>query len=245
MSHKYDHYNNVPENIPSIRLKNIECSYVSGKIVNHVLKDITLDLYPGKLTLIMGPSGSGKSTLLSVISGLLEPDSGTVEINGTDLWQLSPREIERFRLDHFGFIFQGFNLFASLNAMDQIMLVLKYLNKSEAEAKVIARDMLHEVGLSKVMHLKPLQLSGGEKQRVAIARALAKKPAFLFADEPTSALDKENGQIVISLLHKAAKIHGATIFAVSHDPRLLPHADRVIRIEDGIITRDENGGFKE
>ena len=222
--------------VPSIRINNVKRTYVSGKIVNNVLKGNTFDLYPGKLTLIMGPSGSGKSTLLSVISGLLEPDSGTVHINDTDIWQLAPREIEKFRLDHFGFIFQGFNLFASLTALEQILIVLKYVGKNEKEAENIAEQVLNEVGLGKVMHLKPLQLSGGEKQRVAIARALAKKPEFLFADEPTSALDKENGQIVISLLHKAARIHGTTIFAVSHDPRLLPHADRVIRIEDGIIT---------
>ncbi|MEI8245986.1 MAG: ABC transporter ATP-binding protein [Lentisphaerota bacterium] len=231
--------------VPSIRIKDIQRSYISGKIVNNVLKGNTFDLYPGKLTLIMGPSGSGKSTLLSVISGLLEPDSGTVHINDTDIWQLAPREVEKFRLDHFGFIFQGFNLFASLTALEQILIVLKYVGKKENEAENIAEDVLREVGLGKVMHLKPMQLSGGEKQRVAIARALAKKPEFLFADEPTSALDKENGQIVISLLHKAARVHGTTIFAVSHDPRLLPHADRVIRIEDGIITRDEPGGFKE
>jgi putative ABC transport system ATP-binding protein len=206
-----------------------------------VLKGNSFDLFPGKLTLIMGPSGSGKSTLLSVISGLLRPDSGSVITNGTDLWSLSPREIERFRLLNFGFIFQGFNLFASLTAKQQIMILLKYIDKVNDEAEAIANEILAEVGLKKVMHLRPGQLSGGEKQRVAIARALAKKPAFLFADEPTSSLDKENGQVVVSLLHKAAKIHGTTIFAVSHDPRLLPHADRVLLIEDGIITKDELG----
>lgn len=232
-------------NEPSIRIKDIKHSYVSGKIVNNVLKGNTFELYPGKLTLIMGPSGSGKSTLLSVISGLLEPDSGVVHVNNVNLWELKPRKIEKFRLDHFGFIFQGFNLFDSLTALEQILIVLKYLGKTEKEAEEIAEETLTEVGLAKVMHLKPRQLSGGEKQRVAIARTLAKKPAFLFADEPTSSLDKENGQIIIGLLHKAAKIHGTTIFAVSHDPRLLPHADRVIQIEDGVITKDENGGFKE
>lgn len=230
---------------PSIRVNDVKRSYQSGKIVNHVLKGNTLDLYPGKLTLIMGPSGSGKSTLLSVISGLLQPDSGTVHIGDTDIWQLKPREIENFRLANFGFIFQGFNLFSSLTALQQIEILLKYVGKKEHEAEEIAVAMLTEVGLAKLMHLKPLQLSGGEKQRVAIARALAKNPAFLFADEPTSALDKENGQIVIGLLHKAAKIHGTTILAVSHDPRLLVHADRVIKIEDGIITKDENGGYSE
>lgn len=229
---------------PSIIVKDIKRAYVSGKIINNVLKGITLDLHPGKLTLIMGPSGSGKSTLLSVISGLLRPDSGSITVNGTELWTLKERQIEKFRLDNFGFIFQGFNLFSSLSALEQVIILLKYTGKKEKEAEALAAEVLDEVGLSKVKHLKPLQLSGGEKQRVAIARALAKKPAFLFADEPTSSLDKENGQIVVSLLHKAAKIHGTTIFAVSHDPRLLPHADRVILIEDGIIMKDETEGFK-
>lgn len=234
-----------PDNKPSITVKSVNRSYVSGKIVNHVLKDVSTELYPGKLTLIMGPSGSGKSTFLSVASGLLKPDNGQVIVNGTDLWKMSQSGIENFRLKNFGFIFQGFNLFASLTATEQILIVLKYAGKLGFEASKIAAEALDEVGLSKVKHLRPMQLSGGEKQRVAIARALAKKPAFLFADEPTSALDKENGQIVIGLLHKAAKIHGATILAVSHDPRLLPHADRVIRIEDGIIMKDEPGGVTE
>lgn len=234
----------IPNIKPSIVAKDVKRSYVSGKIVNNVLKGISLDLLPGKLTLIMGPSGSGKSTLLSVISGLLRPDSGNITVNGTDIWNLTEHQIEKFRLNNFGFIFQGFNLFSSLNALEQVIILLKYTGKKEQEAEAVASEVLDEVGLSKVKHLKPLQLSGGEKQRVAIARALAKKPAFLFADEPTSSLDKENGQIVVGLLHKAAKIHGTTIFAVSHDPRLLPHADRVILIEDGIIIKDETEGFK-
>jgi putative ABC transport system ATP-binding protein len=229
----------------SLVVSGVNRSYVSGKIVNHVLKNLSVELFPGKLTLIMGPSGSGKSTFLSVVSGLLKPDSGKVLVDGTDLWRMPERKIERFRLDKFGFIFQGFNLFASLTATEQILIVLKYAGKTGFEAARIAGEVLDEVGLSKVKHLRPIQLSGGEKQRVAIARALAKRPAFLFADEPTSALDKENGQIVIGLLHKAAKVHGATILAVSHDPRLLPHADRVIRIEDGVIKKDETGGFTE
>ena len=225
----------------SIVVKDIKRAYVNGKIVTPVLKGVSFELFPGELTLIMGPSGSGKSTLLSVISGLLKPDAGSVVINGTDLWAMSERQIERFRLANFGFVFQGFNLFSSLSAIDQILILMKYCGKSEKEARAIAQASLEEVGLAKMTGLKPVQLSGGEKQRVAIARALAKKPSFLFADEPTSSLDKENGQLVISLLHKAAKIHGSTIFAVSHDPRLLPHADRLICIEDGEITSDKRG----
>jgi len=228
---------------PSIEVRDLRRSYVNGKVTAEVLKGLSFDLYPGELTLLMGPSGSGKSTLLSVIGGLLNPDSGSVRVLNTDLWKLSEREIEDFRLRHFGFVFQGFNLFSSLTATDQILILLKYLGLREPEARRIAAASLAEVGLEKVAGSRPIQLSGGEKQRVAIARALAKKPAFLFADEPTSSLDKENGQTVIGLLHQAAHVHGSTIFAVSHDPRLLPHADRLICLEDGMITKDERKDF--
>jgi len=224
---------------PSITVTQVHHSYANGKQRTEVLKGLDFELYPGELTLLIGPSGSGKSTLLSVLGGLLKPDEGKVAVKDVDLWKMSERQIEDFRLAHFGFVFQGFNLFSALNATDQILILMKYLGKPEAEARKIAAESLAEVGLEKVAKLKPLQLSGGEKQRVAIARALAKRPAFLFADEPTSALDKENGQMVISLLHKAAKMHGTTIFAVSHDPRLLPHADRIISLDDGIIIKDE------
>ena len=231
--------NNDAGRKPSIAAQQIHHAYANGKQKTEVLKGLDFELYPGELTLLMGPSGSGKSTLLSVLGGLLRPDAGFVTVKEVDLWRMNERQIEDFRLAHFGFVFQGFNLFSSLNATDQILILMKYLGKPEKEARQIAAEALAEVGLEKVAGLRPLQLSGGEKQRVAIARALAKKPAFLFADEPTSALDKENGQMVIGLLHKAAKIHGTTIFAVSHDPRLLPHADRLIVLEDGMIIKDE------
>ena len=234
---------NVDGKTPSITIRDVHHSYVNGKIAAEVLKGISFELYPGELTLLMGPSGSGKSTLLSVIGGLLHPTAGTIHVLDQDLWSKAEREIERFRLEHFGFVFQGFNLFPSLTAIEQILILMKYCGRKEEEAWRIAAESLAEVGLSKMEKLRPIQLSGGEKQRVAIARALAKKPAFLFADEPTSSLDKENGQIVIGLLHKAAKVHGSTIFAVSHDPRLLPHADRLICLEDGMITKDERKDF--
>jgi putative ABC transport system ATP-binding protein len=157
---------------------------------------------------------------------------------GEDLWSLRPGKIDRFRLDHCGFIFQGFNLFGALSALQQVTTILKYKGFSPAEARERAEIALTEVGLGARLNQRPAELSGGEKQRVAIARCLAKEPRLLFADEPTSALDGENGQIVIKLLQRAAKEHGAAVICVTHDPRLEAYADRVIHIEDGRILDD-------
>jgi putative ABC transport system ATP-binding protein len=187
---------------------------------------------------MVGPSGSGKSTLLSMLSGLLRPDQGHVFALDTDLWTLDETAIDRFRLDHCGFIFQGFNLFSSLTALENVILPLQYLGITDDDAKKQATNALTEVGMGERSHLRPLELSGGEKQRVAIARALVKSPKLMFADEPTSALDGSNGQTVIDLLKRTAHEHGATVLAVTHDPRLLPHADRVLQLEDGVITKD-------
>src|SRR5262249_48143065 len=158
--------------------------------------------------------GSGKSTLIAALSGLLKPDEGRVSALGENLWSKSAGSIDRFRLQHCGFIFQGFNLFPALNALPQVEAVLKYQGLSGGEARARAKTALEEVGLSKRMRQRPSELSGGEKQRVAIARAIAKEPQLLFADEPTSALDGENGQVVIRLLRRAAKEHGAAVICV-------------------------------
>ena len=213
-------------------------SFVTGKLRTNVLRDLSIEVFAGELTLISGPSGCGKSTLLAILSGLLKPDGGQVIALGEDLARLAPTALERFRLQHTGFVFQGFNLFPALTALEQVALPLGYLGLSNRVARERARAALDEVGLASRMQLKPAELSGGEKQRVAIARALAKEPQLLFADEPTSALDAGNGQIVIDTLHKIARTHSATVLCVSHDPRLIAHADRVLAMEDGKILSD-------
>jgi putative ABC transport system ATP-binding protein len=157
---------------------------------------------------------------------------------GSELGQLDLRALERFRLQHTGFVFQGFNLFPALNAFEQVELPLNHMGLSRDEARRRARQSLEEVGLAHRMRLRPSELSGGEKQRVAIARALAKQPELLFADEPTSALDAANGQVIIDILHRIAHAHGTTVLCVSHDPRLVVHADRVLAMEDGRILSD-------
>ncbi|WP_114239107.1 ABC transporter ATP-binding protein [Dyella sp. C9] len=222
----------------SLQARHVSKSFTSGQIRSTVLHDITLDIRAGELTLISGPSGCGKSTLLAILSGLQPTDGGQVIALGQDLNLLGPRQIERFRLLHTGFVFQGFNLFPALNALEQVELPLSYLGLAPAEARRRAMASLEEVGLGPRMGLRPSELSGGEKQRVAIARALAKQPDLLFADEPTSALDAANGQIVIDILHRIARTHGTTVLCVSHDPRLVGHADRVLAMEDGRILSD-------
>ena len=223
---------------PALQADRVVKAYASGALRTSVLDGLSLTLEERELTLVLGPSGSGKSTLLAILSGLLKPDSGRVFALGQDLWQLSRNELEKFRLQHTGFVFQGFNLFPALNALEQVMLPLGYLGFDDARARRRASDALEEVGLASRMQLKPAELSGGEKQRVAIARALAKEPQLLLTDEPTSALDAANGQIVIDTLHRIARTHGATVLCVSHDPRLTAHADRVLAMEDGKILSD-------
>ncbi len=216
----------------------ISKAFDTGKVHLQVIKDSSLDILPGELTLVIGPSGSGKSTMLSMMSGLLRPDTGQVLALGVDLWTLGEAALDRFRLENCGFVFQGFNLFSGLTALENVILPLQYLGVRGQEAATRARRALDEVGLGHRTHLRPAELSGGEKQRVAIARALVKNPALLFADEPTSALDKANGQVVIDLLRRIATEHGATVLGVTHDPRLLSHADRVIELEDGKVVLD-------
>ena len=223
---------------PSLVARDLVRGYGSGVAATPVLRGLSVSLWSGQLTLMMGASGSGKSTLLAVLSGLLRPESGSVVALGTSLWPLKPRALERFRFDHCGYIFQGFNLFPALTAIEQVALPLTFGGEREATARERARDALAEVGLASRMELRPSQLSGGEKQRVAIARALVGNPQLLFADEPTSALDSVNSERVIALLQKIARSHGATVVVVTHDPQLTEHADRVIEMRDGELIAD-------
>lgn len=229
----------VMNSLSAISVRGVYRSYVQGGAVNRVLNGISVDINPSELTLIMGPSGSGKSTLLAVMSGLSRPDAGEVFVSDTAIWSLSDKGLDDFRLKHCGFIFQGFNLFSALTALEQVMLPLNYVKHVIKNPRQEAIAILQAVGLNEKMYLRPQALSGGEKQRVAIARAMVKKSDLIFADEPTSSLDSENGQVIISLLHRAAREYGTTVVAVTHDARLLPYADRVISIEDGVILSDE------
>ncbi|MBA8879299.1 ABC transporter ATP-binding protein [Phyllobacterium myrsinacearum] len=223
---------------PTISASGISKAFVIKQIRTIALHNVSIDIFPGELTLIIGPSGCGKSTLLATLSGLTIPDAGTIRTLETDLVAASDAERDSFRLHHCGFVFQGFNLFPALSAVEQVAVPLDYLGVAADETAERVERALDQVGLSTRRHLHPAELSGGEKQRVAIARAIVKNPAILFADEPTSALDSVNGQIVIEILHAIARRTRATVLCVSHDPRLIAHADRVLQMEDGRILRD-------
>ncbi len=226
---------------PSLRGVGLVKTYGDGTARRAALHEVTIDLHPGQLVLLMGPSGSGKSTLLAVLSGLLEPDQGKVLADDDgqlrDVWQMSQRQREEYRRRNTGFVFQGYNLFPALTARQQLEIVLKWGGDGKGNVKGRADEMLDRLGLANNKHKKPAQLSGGEKQRVAIGRALVKNPNFVFADEPTSALDWENGQRVIELLRDAAHERQASILVVSHDHRILPFVDVYYHLEDGHLER--------
>jgi putative ABC transport system ATP-binding protein len=223
--------------------ENLSRSFGQGETRVTVVRDVALDLQRGQFVLLMGPSGSGKSTLLALLSGLARPDTGRVSALGQDLWGMTEKQRERFRLRHCGFIFQGYNLFPSLTAREQLEMVLRWgegLSAAEAGRRVAA--VLDELGLGEKGHLRPGQLSGGEKQRVAVARALVKNPELCFADEPTSALDWSAGKQVVQMMQAATHRHDTLMFVVAHDTRLIPYADRVFHLDDGRLVETSRLG---
>jgi putative ABC transport system ATP-binding protein len=203
------------------------------------LKGVNLTLNSGELTLMMGPSGSGKTTLLSILGCILSPTSGSVTINEERVDGLSAERLAEVRRRYIGFVFQSYNLFPTLNALENVLLALDVRGCPSGEAKVKAETALNKVGLSHRLKSHPGNMSGGEKQRVAIARALASEPSVILADEPTAALDSENGHAVMALLAEIARGHQHAVLAVTHDPRTLSYADRIISIEDGLIVSEE------
>ncbi len=209
----------------------------AGKIV--AVKGVDVTLVPGELTLLMGPSGSGKTTLLSILGCILSPTSGTVSIAGTPTAALSADQLAHLRRSHIGYIFQSYNLFPTLNALENVKIALDVVGIKGRVATERAEQALRDVGLSHKFKSFPANMSGGEKQRVAVARAIASAPSVVLADEPTAALDSENGHAVMKLLAEIAKGQNRSILVVTHDPRTLPYADRVIKIEDGLIVSEE------
>jgi putative ABC transport system ATP-binding protein len=222
---------------PALIARHLERSFGSGEAAVRVLRDVSLELQGGQVLLMMGPSGSGKSTLLAVLSGLLRPGRGEVRISGEDLWKMSESSREHFRRRHFGFVFQGFNLFPSLTAAEQLEMVVRWGEGApRRDARRRVAEMLDRLGLGHRAHVRADQLSGGEKQRVAVGRALLKQPRFCFADEPTGSLDWGHGEQVIRLLQSAGRDRGAVVFLVGHDPRLVSYADRVLYLVDGRLS---------
>jgi len=220
---------------PILEARHIVKELGEGEGLVRAVKGVSLTLNPGEFTLLMGPSGSGKTTLLSILGCILSPTEGTLTVAGESATGRSAEDLAELRRRHFGFIFQAYNLFPTLTALDNVKIALDVRGFSAFDCAERAEFALYKVGLVHRMNSYPGTLSGGEKQRVAIARAIASSPSIVLADEPTSALDTENGHAIMALLSKLAKEENRTILAVTHDPRTIPYADRVIEIEDGLI----------
>ena len=209
----------------------------AGKV--RALKGVSLSLRAGELTLLMGPSGSGKTTLLSILGCILTPSEGRLSNARESTEGQGPEGLAALRRRKIGFIFQSYNLFPTLSAEQNVRIALDLRGERGSEATVRAQRALQQVGLRHRMKSFPANLSGGEQQRVAVARALVGAPSVLLADEPTAALDSENGLAVMQLLSEIAKDTSRAVLAVTHDPRTVPFATRVLRIEDGLIVGEE------
>ncbi|BCJ73630.1 ABC transporter ATP-binding protein [Catellatospora sp. IY07-71] len=223
----------------AVRLTAARRVYGDGDQAVVALDDLTLGFAPGTFTAIMGPSGSGKSTLLQCAAGLDRLTAGTVHLGGVDLGALNEQRRTVLRRDRIGFVFQAFNLVASLTAAQNVELPLRLAGRRPAAAAV--RAALAEVGLADRAAHRPSELSGGQQQRVAIARALITRPEVVFADEPTGALDTAASREVLGLLRAAVDGHGQTVVMVTHDPVAASYADEVVFLRDGRIA-DRLGG---
>lgn len=219
----------------ALTARGLEMIYGSGPARVHALRNASLDVRRGEILILMGPSGSGKTTLLSVVSGILKPTAGTVELFGTEITRLPRQQLTEFRRRHLGFIFQGFNLFGALTARENVEVTVRLKGTSGRGARNEANRLLECAGISQRADHLPRDMSGGEKQRVSIARALAGNPSLIVADEPTASLDSESGHAVTALLRSLAKENDCTVLIVTHDTRIADTGDRIARMTDGML----------
>ena len=222
----------------AIDLQRITKTYKSGSLEVPALQGVDLRIQRGEYVAIMGPSGSGKSTMMNILGCLDRPTSGTYRLDGEDVSHLDDNALATIRLRKLGFVFQGFNLLARTDAINNVALPLFYAGVSTRERRARALTMLTEGGLADRAHHKPSELSGGQQQRVAIARALVNDPAVLLADEPTGNLDTKTSADIMALIDQ---LHagGRTIIMVTHDENIARNARRVVRLLDGAIVSDE------
>jgi putative ABC transport system ATP-binding protein len=222
----------------AISVRNLTKSYDSAAVSSLVLKDVDLDVRAGELLLLMGPSGSGKTTLLSIMGCVIRPTSGSVRVAGIEVSGLREADLPAIRLAHIGFVFQGFNLFPTLTAGENVALALDLKGIRGKPARLRASALLDRVGLLHKFDAYPADLSGGQKQRVAIARALAHDPPAVLADEPTAALDAESGRNVMEMLRELARERNRAVVIVTHDGRLSSYANRIVHMQDGRLATE-------
>lgn len=219
-----------------LNVKNLEKTYFSGSKSLNILKDITFSVEYGETFAIVGPSGSGKTTLLGLCAGLDQPNSGSLELCGTDIGKLSEDERAKLRNQKIGFIFQDFQLLPTLTALENVAVPLELQGDKKAVTK--AAELLEKVGLGNRLDHYPSQLSGGEQQRVALARAFSNKPDILFADEPTGNLDTDTGENVIKLLFDLNKEIGTTLVIVTHDIELAQKTKHILKLKGGSVVEN-------
>lgn len=228
------------EKEPVIAIKNLNHYYGKGTLKKQILFDINLEIYSGEIVIMTGPSGSGKTTLLSLIGGLRSVQEGSLKFLGEELVGVSQNKLVQMRRN-IGYIFQAHNLLGFLTAKQNVQMAVELNdNISQAEAVAKSKAMLGSVGLEERVDYYPDNLSGGQKQRIAIARALVNRPPLVLADEPTAALDKQSGRDVVEIMQSLAKNQGTTILLVTHDNRILDIADRIVEMEDGLLTRNSS-----
>lgn len=220
----------------AISVRNVTKSYQEGTSGILALAGVDMTVERGEIVLLMGPSGSGKTTLLSIMGCILRPTSGEVLVEGKNVTGLDEQSLPAVRLRHIGFVFQGFNLFPTLTAGENVELTLKLKGLRGKEARAEARRLLQLVRLEEKYNSYPADISGGQKQRVAIARAVAGSPEIVLADEPTAALDFQSGKTVVEMMATLAHEQNRAVVIVTHDSRLVEYADRIVHIEDGRVV---------
>lgn len=226
---------------PAISANELTKWFGEGDLRAFAVREVSFEAYFGEILFIVGPSGSGKTTLLSMISGILRPNSGTVAIDGVNIWKLASDQIAEFRLNKVGFVFQDYHLFPRLTTAENVAipLILKKQNWDESIKK--AAYYLEIVGLKNKAGLPPVKLSGGEQQRVALARALVSQPDLMIFDEPTASLDGDTGRRIMDFVKNNILTDKRCILIVTHDSRIFEYADRIMRMEDGKIVGIEKG----
>jgi len=224
---------------PVLRLEGVARDFSDGRVTRRVLKETTLDIMPGELTALAGPSGSGKTTLLTIMGLVLKPSAGRISIGGEDVTGRGEDELATLRLHKFGFVFQQAALVPALSALDNVLVAGAIQGgRVRPETRQQAIALLDSLGMKEYLNARPQQLSGGQQQRVGIARALVGDPVLLLCDEPTSALDVESSHVVLEALKKLSRDPRRAVVLVTHDPRVFPYADRLVKMEDGAIVYD-------
>lgn len=223
-----------------IELSKVTRVYRQGTVEVPAIRGLDLRVSPGEFLALSGPSGSGKTTTLNLMGALDKPTSGTVTLEGNDLGALGARALSRIRRDRVGFVFQAYNLVPVLTAYENAEIVLALQGVEPATRRRRVMDLLGEVGLSGLEHRRPDELSGGQQQRVAIARAIAADPAVVLADEPTANVDSDTAEMLLVLMERLNQDKNVTFVFSTHDPRVMAHARRVVRIVDGKVESDES-----